>query len=231
MAMPRRPAAATTVAGAEAGHGNGAVAAGGTSLGDALARLAAGDEAARDELVAGACGRMREMAHRMLRGYPTVRRYDDTDDVVQNALVRLHRALSAVRPESPERFLGLAALQIRRELIDLARTYSGPESHAAHHDTDSIHVDGGIGSRVANAESRAEPVAEIDRWTMLHEAAAALPDDERRLFDLAWYLGVQQEEAAKILGCSVRTVKRRWDHVKTTLRAALPGGPAAPLPE
>ena len=196
-----------------------------------LARLAAGDQSARDELVEIACGRMRELAHRMLVRYPAVRRYDDTDDVVQNALVRLHRALAAVAPESPERFLGLAALQIRRELTDLARKHAGAESHASHHETDSIRVDGEIRSRVAGAESQADPAAVMDRWTRLHEAAATLPDDERKLFELAWYLGVQQEEAAAVLGCSVRTVKRRWEQVKDKLRSALPGGPAAVLPE
>lgn len=196
-----------------------------------LSRLAAGDPTARDELVALACERMRVLAHRMLGRYRTVRRYDDTDDVVQNALMRLHRSLVNVVPKSPERFAGLAALQIRRELTDLARKHAGPESHASHHQTDSIRIDGELASRVARAAAPAEPAVALDRWTRLHEAAAALPDDERRLFDLAWYLGVQQEEAAVVLGCSVRTVKRRWEQVKDKLRSALPGGPAAVLPE
>ena len=196
-----------------------------------LARLTAGDVSARDELVALACERMRAMAHRMLGRYPTVRRYDDSDDVAQNALVRLHRALATVSPESADQFFGLAALQIRRELIDLARKYAGPESHASHHETDSIRLDGEIRSRVAEAESYGTAVAELERWARLHEAAAALPDEERRLFDLAWYLGLQQEDAARILGCSVRTVKRRWEQVKEALRVALPGGPAGAIME
>lgn len=192
-----------------------------------LARLAAGDGAAANELVGLACARMRTIAHRMLGRYPAVRRYDDTDDVVQNSLLRLHHALTSVAPESPERFLGLAALQIRRELLDLARRYAGPESSAFHHDTDSIRVAGVIRSRVAEAPACLDPASEIDRWTRLHETVAALPDDERRLFELAWYLGCGQEETARILGCSLRTVKRRWERVKAALRGSFPGGPEA----
>lgn len=191
-----------------------------------LARLAAGDGTAADALIELACGRMRAIAHRMLGRYPSVRRYDDTDDVVQNSLLRLHRALNSVSPETPERFLGLAALQIRRELLDLARRYAGPESAAAHHETDSIHTDGETRSRVAEAQMPLDPTPEIDRWTRLHEAVAALPEEERRLFELAWYLGCSQEETARLLSCSVRTVKRRWEQVKLALRASLPGGPA-----
>lgn len=199
---------------------------GNASLEACLDRLAAGDAGARDDLIAVACERMRAIAHRMLGRFPTVRRYDDTDDVMQNALVRLHRALGSVTPASPERLLGLAALQIRRELTDLARRHGGPESEAAHHETDSFERHGNRISRVAEAAATAEPAATADRWTQLHETAAALPEDERKLFEVAWYLGARQEEAARILGCSLRTVKRRWERIKQRLRAAMPGGPA-----
>jgi DNA-directed RNA polymerase specialized sigma24 family protein len=85
-----------------------------TAIDARLAQLAAGDTADREELVALACERMFEMAHRMLGRCPKVRRYEDTDDVVQNALVRLHRALASMSLESIGQFIGLAALQIRR---------------------------------------------------------------------------------------------------------------------
>jgi RNA polymerase sigma-70 factor (ECF subfamily) len=86
-------------------------------------RLQAGDERARDELLNSACQRLAHLAHRMLREFPGVRRWEDTDDVVQNAAVRLWEALKVVRPQSAVHFHRLAALHIRRELIDLARHY------------------------------------------------------------------------------------------------------------
>jgi RNA polymerase sigma-70 factor (ECF subfamily) len=92
-----------------------------------LDRLRAGDASARDELLTMACERLRRLARKMLRGYPGVRRWEQTDDVLQNAAVRLCRALEAVHPASVRDFINLAAVQVRRELIDLARHYDGPE--------------------------------------------------------------------------------------------------------
>ena len=98
-----------------------------------LDRLRAGDASARDELLQIACERLTRLARKMLRGYPGVSRWEQTDDVLQNAAVRLCRALEDVRPESVRSFVSLAAVQIRRELIDLARHYDGPEGPGRHH--------------------------------------------------------------------------------------------------
>lgn len=190
-----------------------------------LERLSAGDASARDELIAIACERMRGIAHRMLRSFPTVRRWDETDDVVQNAAMRLFRAITQITPRDPRGFIGLAAVQIRRELLDLARKHSGPESYAANHETNMQRVDGDYRPKVDEAHAQVEPSDRLDRWTRLHEAAAGLPDDERELFHLVWYLGLKQDDASKLLGCAVRTVKRRWDSAKQLLAAAMPGEP------
>ena len=60
-------------------------------------------------------------------------------------------------------------------------------------------------------------------WSRFHDAAAALTDDDRELFNLVWYLGLNQEQAAHALGCSARTVARRWDLVKRRLVGELEG--------
>jgi DNA-directed RNA polymerase specialized sigma24 family protein len=36
-----------------------------------------------------------------------------------------------------------------------------------------------------------------------------------------WYLGLEQEDAAKLLGITARTLRRRWQDAKTNLRAQL----------
>ena len=90
-------------------------------------RLHAGDSTAGDELLRAVAFRLEGLARRMLRGHPAVRRWADTDDVLQNALLRLLRALRTVRPDSMRSFYGLAAEQIRRELLDLARHFYGPQ--------------------------------------------------------------------------------------------------------
>lgn len=182
--------------------------------------LRSGDPAARERIVELMTGRMRSMAHRMLQSFKAVRRWDDTDDVVQNASLRFLRALDETVPESPKHLVNLAALQIRRELVDLVRKHRGPESYASNHDSNSAIVDGEVVMRVAFAADPHAADPDIDRWTAFHDLAERLPTGEREVFDLAWYLGADQAEVAAHLGCSVRTVKRRWDEVKQRIRDA-----------
>lgn len=182
--------------------------------------LRCGDPATREQIVGLMTMRMRQMAHRMLRSFKAVRRWDDTDDVVQNASLRFLRALDETVPESPRHLLNLAALQIRRELIDLARKHRGAESYAMNHDSNTVSVDGEAVMRVTLAEDLHVDDQGIDRWTTFHDCIDGLSVDEREVFDLAWYVGADQAEVAALLGCSVRTVKRRWDAVKQRIRDA-----------
>src|SRR5262249_39215742 len=67
-----------------------------TELRDLLGRVAARDQAARNELVRRTSANLERLTHKLLAGYPTVRRWEQTDDVVQNASLRLMRALEQV---------------------------------------------------------------------------------------------------------------------------------------
>jgi len=69
----------------------------------------------------------------MLRNYPGVGRWVEASDVLQGSLLRLLRALESVQPESTRAFFGLAAEQKRRELLDLARHFYGPQGLGANH--------------------------------------------------------------------------------------------------
>jgi len=196
---------------------------------DALvAQLASRDplerRAARDALLSFATEHMRTVAHRMARGFPGVRRWEDTDDVVQGAALRLTRALEDMVPVDTRHVLGLIALQVRRELVDLARRYRGAESFARHHRTNAIRVSGETRLHSdAVIDGDATDHVRIGEWTRFHEAAGSLEDDERELFNLVWYLGLDQEQTARALGCSVRTVARRWDILKRHLVQRLGG--------
>ncbi len=116
----------------------------------------------------------------MLRGYPGVRRWEQTDDILQNAALRLCRALEEVQPASVRSFINLAAVAIRRELIDLARHYHGPEGMGRHH----ISWDGRR-ARHPRWESRiprtnTDEPARLALWTEFHTHVDALPDAEKR---------------------------------------------------
>jgi len=180
-----------------------------------------GDETARDALIRHSCERLRRLTRKMLKGYPRLRRWEQTDDVLQNAMLRLYRSLAEVRPESVPQFFSLAATQVRRSLIDLARHHFGPEGEAAHHETDK--ADAGEPGAVAQAvDGVAEPTT-LDQWTAFHEQVERLPEKERDVFNLLWYEGLSQQEAASVLGIDVRTVKRHWQSARIMIYEALDG--------
>ena len=157
----------------------------------------------------------------MLRGYPRLRRWEETGDILQNALLRLDRSLAAVRPESPRQFYGLAALQIRRELIDLARRHFGPQGEASRRSdaSRSPDDDGGPTFEIAApVESRPPTLA---AWQEFHEEVGRLPAKEREVVHLLWYEGLQQAEAAEVLEVTERTVKNRWRSAKRLLEERL----------
>ncbi len=184
-----------------------------------IARLQAGDAAARDALLGAAGERLRALARRMLQDYPRVRRWEETDDVLQNALLRLHRTLQEVTPPSAADFFRLAALNIRRELLDLVKRYYGPQGHGAHHAT--LDAEEG-GPPEPAGESSLDP-GRLAVWGEFHEQVGRLPDEERAVFDLLWYQGLSQAEAAELLGVNERTVKRRWQSARLKLHDAMQG--------
>jgi RNA polymerase sigma-70 factor (ECF subfamily) len=195
-----------------------------------LDQLRQGDTSRLDDvraaILAHAGQRLEQLARRMLRKFPHVSRWEQTADVLQNALLRLHRALESVQPESPQRFYGLAATQIRRELIDLARHHFGPEGEAAHHHTDVVSPgDVPAGGPLARAaESGGEPTTLL-AWAEFHETVESLPEPLREVFNLLWYEGLNQRDTAAVLNVSERTIKNRWRDAKILLRERLAGQP------
>lgn len=189
--------------------------------------MRAGDPAASTRLVEHSCERLRGLARKMLRGYPKVRRWEETDDVFVEAVTRLHRALESVQPESPRHFYNLAAMQIRRTLVDLARRYCGPEGLGSRHDTIGPIADDGMPPKYDKEDLSGEP-AGLMEWTEFHEQVEALPEEERQVVDLLWYDQLTHEQAAEVLGVTTRTVRRRWQDARYRLCKARMG---EPLPE
>ena len=56
-----------------------------TYLQECLLRLQAGEESARAELLEVACRRLSELTRAMCRNYRRLKRWEDTDDVLQGA--------------------------------------------------------------------------------------------------------------------------------------------------
>lgn len=182
-----------------------------------IERLRAGDRSAREEMLQHACERLRRLTRKMFHTYPHLRRWEETDDVFQNAMLRLHRALGALEVGSVRHFFNLAAQQIRWELLDLFKHHFGPAGEAAHHHSDGIAPDSN-GGKLAN---RAEEPEDVSDWSEFHGQVELLPEEEKEVVNLLYYEGLGQAEAAELLGVSVRTVKRRWQSARVHLYEAM----------
>jgi len=182
-----------------------------------IERLRCGDASAREEMLHHACERLRRLTRKMFHSYPSLRRWEETDDVYQNAMLRLHRALGAMRVGSVRHFFNLAAQQVRWELLDLAKHHCGPACGGARHHSDGVAPE----DRGGKLRDRAEEPEDLADWTEFHAQVEMLPDEEREVVNLIYYEGLGQSEVAELLGVSVRTVKRRWQSARFHLYQAV----------
>lgn len=190
-------------------------------LEECIQRMNEGDEFARSELLNMASDRMLRITRRIMQDFQGVARWEQTDDVFQNAAIRLYQSLSQVEIEDARHFFRLAALQIRRAIIDMARHYQGPQGLGANH-----HTQGGRSDQAATpaaydpAEETHDP-SKIAQWRDFHARVEQLPSEEREVFDLLWYHDLSQDEAASVLNVNVRTIRRRWRAARLQLHDVL----------
>jgi RNA polymerase sigma factor (sigma-70 family) len=171
-----------------------------------LERVQAGDQTARDDLLRGVADRLERLARKMLGRFPGVRRWADTGDVLQNACMRLLRALQEVRPASMRDFFGLAAEQMRRELLDLTRQVKrARRQEAVSADVPDSDGDVGAGDPAAGDHDR-----DLDLWERFHDGVQLLPAEEREVVSLIYYHGWSQPQVAELFQINERTVRRRW---------------------
>ena len=192
-----------------------------------LSSAARGEPSGYDTLIAHASERLLRLTRRMLRDFPRLRRWEQTEDVFQQAALRLYRSLTDVKPDSVSGFFALAATQIRRTLLDLARHHFGPQGQAAHHHSEDNLF--GDGRGLVDKPDLALQPESLEEWAQFHAAVGLLPDEARQVFEMVWYGGMEQSEIATLLAVSVPTVKRRWRSARLWLQKALSG--QSPLAE
>ncbi|MCA9186627.1 MAG: sigma-70 family RNA polymerase sigma factor [Pirellulaceae bacterium] len=190
-------------------------------------RLRDGDTTAREELLNVACARLMHLTRQIKRGFERVGRWEQTEDVFQRASMRLYRSLEKVELNDAQHFLRLAAQQIRRELIDLSRSYGGPEGLGANHYSQAgVERRDEYAGRAAFAFDPAElslDPQKMQEWSEFHQLIDGLPEQERTVVDLLWYHGLSQEDAARLMDVSVRTVRRTWRSARLALHEKLGG--------
>jgi RNA polymerase sigma-70 factor (ECF subfamily) len=165
-------------------------------------RWRGGDQDAADCLFREVGQRLEVIARKMLRAFPVLRGCAETGDVLQGSLVRLLNTLRRLQPESTRHFFNLAAVHVRRELLDLARRFSGRGRVPLAADS--------TGAAALQAAAAPTEDDDFDLWCRFHEAVERLPDEEREVIDLVFYHGWTQAQIAELLEITERTVRRRW---------------------
>ena len=158
----------------------------------------------KEQLLCRFTGRLETIARRELKGFPTVSRWEQTDDVIQSAVLRFLTSIDSLSLESEKHLFNAAAKQIRWTLIDLHRKYTGPDGFASNHETQDE------GTCLEKACCDNQPPETLEKWSLFHEAVESLPGNLRQSFELLWYMGLSQIETAQRLGLQHETVCRQW---------------------
>lgn len=190
-----------------------------------LKRANDGDDDARQQLLLLADERLLALSRKLKRGFPRVGRWEQTEDVCQQASLKLYDALKKTTVTDSRHFFRLAAKKIRETLIDMARHYQGALGVGANHATQMVQSDADEAplSALDHAGEMTQNPQHLAQWKELHEGIESLPEPLREMFDLLWYNELSQEQAAEIVGVSTRQIKRRWREAKLALAESLGG--------
>lgn len=169
-----------------------------------LTRLRAGDRDARDALHQVVYRHMRRIAGRILaESFTRLRNHRDVTSVVHDAWINLDKALASVTLETEADFFCFMAHNIRQVLLTFAAKTrpallpgAGPADSAAE-------------SGAGPADRSHDPQA-LAEWTEFHEQVNRLPDLQRDIFAMHYYLEIPQARVAELLGLPPKAVSRQW---------------------
>lgn len=196
---------------------------------DAIERLRRGDASAKNDLLAYARGQFERMARKMLRGgtaWEKLRRWEQTDDVVQGLMMRMSTAIERIEFPSVRDFFRLAARHIRWELKSLRDRHRAAKRGKGKLLSD-VQADpqGGspvVGGFLENAPARPDSFAEFSRYL---DEIDTIPDEDREILDLIILHALTLQEAADRLEISLATFNRRYRDARLRLRGELSDDP------
>src|SRR6516165_937751 len=150
-----------------------------------LARLAAGDQAARHELIGCAYQRLRRLASVILNeSFPRLKTAPaalETTDVADEAALGMYQVLAEIQPATPRDFFRLAAQRIRWLLLGRAKQIDRARKELAE-------------NPISGAADRPPDDDAAGGLEALYAEIEALPDKEREVVDLLYFHGLDQSE-------------------------------------
>ena len=147
----------------------------------------------------------------LYRNYPRLTRPPmnlRSEEMLGAVVERLIKAMREARPGNVRQFFHIANQHMRWELNDLARRLD--ERPAL------LEVNDDVLAAPLSSNSQLSPLAR-----RVFQAIDDLPEEEREAFSLTRIQGMTREEAAEVLGVSVKTVQRRLNRGLLMLSEAL----------
>lgn len=177
---------------------------------DLLSRARDHDRGAMDELVRALYPELHRMAHARLAQNSTITLLDTTS-MVHETYLRLHN-VGRIEAESRGQFLAYVAHVMRSVIVDLVRKRRAERRGGGVSDV-TLAIEILDGSQITDDD--------IER---VNEAVLELEKTEPRLkqiVEMRFFVGLTEEEIAKALGLSDRTVRRDWERARLLLSVSL----------
>lgn len=130
----------------------------------------------------------------------------EVDSVVSDLWIKLKRHFQQKLPNSLEHLLAILALSVHHLLLDKANIMRRREER---HEPIGADTSGGqpIGSRENDPQALAEFTEfQESLWKQLEQ----LPEDQRRVFEMHYFLGITQSRISEDLNLHPRQVSRLW---------------------
>ncbi len=173
-----------------------------------LSRLRNGEDlgAVKAELMTVAYGRLRLIARRMLSSYDRDRLDEETDGLIAESYLRLNRAIDELKPDDVRQFFSLAALQMRRHLLDKLRRIHGRGQNRR---PNQVSLNAPLDDDSADKAQIADRSPQ-ESWTSIDilEAMEQLEDREKECLVLQTWYGFTHAEIGELLKVSTKTVQR-----------------------
>jgi RNA polymerase sigma-70 factor (ECF subfamily) len=152
----------------------------------------------------------------------------DASDVVQDALLRAHRAFPQFAGKTEAELTAWLRKILSTSLVDFARRYRNTARRQIdlerQLDDELDDASRSLAGALDGGDSPSEAVAQRERAVLLANALATLPDDYREAVVLRHLENLSFPEVAEKMGRSVDSVKKLWMRGLAQLRRSWGGG-------
>lgn len=157
----------------------------------------------RRELLERAMDRLRRLTAKILgQSFPALNLVHDVDSVVNETWMRLLPALEKTEPETVQDFFRLAAHKIRQVLLDMVERGKRSNQERSINSDDSVNA-------VDLSQLTFDPV-QLTMWNEFHQRVETLEEDERKVFEMHYYLEIPKSQIAQVLNISRSRVSQLW---------------------